>query len=230
MIRQIRHLRHVPVVNVAATCVGTTALGPGRRSVVWVQGCPFRCAGCLAPDWIPRRPARLVAPAELASELVADPAVSGLTISGGEPMLQATALTEMVQAARAIRDLSVICFTGFTIEQLQSHQSTTGVDEFLDEIDVLIDGQYVASADDGLGLRGSANQRVHHLTSRLSACGYDFTGRARAVEIRVTDRDLLLVGVPPPGLTTALDAAVDRVRDTAAYAMRSIVSSAGGLP
>src|SRR5690348_11966108 len=35
------------LVRVAATCTGTRALGPGLRSVVWVQGCPFRCAGCL---------------------------------------------------------------------------------------------------------------------------------------------------------------------------------------
>lgn len=30
-----------PPLNVAATRVGTRTLGPGVRSVVWVQGCPF---------------------------------------------------------------------------------------------------------------------------------------------------------------------------------------------
>jgi len=45
-------------VQVAETCIGTRALGPGLRSVVWVQGCPFSCAGCIAPDWIPRSPIR----------------------------------------------------------------------------------------------------------------------------------------------------------------------------
>jgi anaerobic ribonucleoside-triphosphate reductase activating protein len=30
------------------------ALGPGRRAVIWVQGCASRCAGCIAPEaWDP---------------------------------------------------------------------------------------------------------------------------------------------------------------------------------
>lgn len=45
-----------PPLNVAATRVGTRTLGPGVRSVVWVQGCPFHCLGCLAPEWIPNAP------------------------------------------------------------------------------------------------------------------------------------------------------------------------------
>jgi pyruvate-formate lyase-activating enzyme len=46
----------IPDVQAAETCVGTRALGPGLRSAVWVQGCPFRCTGCIAPDWIPPLP------------------------------------------------------------------------------------------------------------------------------------------------------------------------------
>ena len=63
------------MVNVAETCIGTKALGPGIRTVVWVQGCPLRCHGCIAPDWIPQRQARLVDPDELAAELLADQSV-----------------------------------------------------------------------------------------------------------------------------------------------------------
>src|ERR1039457_1910144 len=96
------------MVNVAETCVGTKALGPGVRSVVWVQGCPLHCHGCIAPDWIPQRQARLVHPDDLAAELLADENVSGLTLSGGEPMLQAIPLTAMVRAARRQRDMNVI--------------------------------------------------------------------------------------------------------------------------
>lgn len=44
------------MINVAEICLGTRALGPGLRSALWVQGCPFRCPGCVAPDWIPDRP------------------------------------------------------------------------------------------------------------------------------------------------------------------------------
>ncbi|AEH11670.1 MULTISPECIES: hypothetical protein [Protofrankia] len=61
------------LLNVAATCRLTRALGPGPRAVVWVQGRPFDRAGCVAPDRLPDRPARLVMPAELATELCSAP-------------------------------------------------------------------------------------------------------------------------------------------------------------
>lgn len=188
------------LVNVAATCVGTRALGPGHRSVVWVQGCPFHCQGCIAPDWIPQRPARLMTAPELVGELLADPAVDGLTFSGGEPMLQAAALAEVARLARTVRDVSLISFTGYQLAGLRKRHSSPGVAALLAEVDVLIDGQYVAERNNGRGLRGSSNQQIHHLTDRLTSSGYDFAERPRSAEIRIADQEVTLVGVPPLGL------------------------------
>ncbi|MGC4950471.1 4Fe-4S single cluster domain-containing protein [Streptomyces sp. DT224] len=199
-------------LDVAATRVGTEALGPGVRSALWVQGCPFSCAGCMAPDWIPFRPARQAAPAELARELLADARVTGLTFSGGEPMAQAAGLAEVARRAREIRDVTVICFTGYRLERLRTRPPGPGVAALLAEVDVLVDGVYVAALDDGRGLRGSANQRVHHLTGRLADTGYDFEHRTRSAEIAVNGPEALLIGVPPPGLLDAFDLAVDAVR------------------
>ncbi|MEU7830563.1 MULTISPECIES: 4Fe-4S single cluster domain-containing protein [unclassified Nonomuraea] len=186
------------MLNVAEICTATRALGPGVRAVVWVQGCPFHCRGCLAPDWIPDRPAREMTPDELAAALLSDPRVTGLTFSGGEPMAQAAGLAETARAVRAVKEVSLICFTGFRLEELAGRPAAG---ELLAEVDVLIDGRYVASRNDDRGLRGSANQRVHHLTDRLR--GLDFTGTPRRAELHVNDRDVLLVGVPPSGLTAA---------------------------
>ncbi|GLY50779.1 anaerobic ribonucleoside-triphosphate reductase activating protein [Lentzea sp. NBRC 102530] len=188
-------------LNVASTCVGTSALGPGFRSVVWVQGCPFRCRGCVAPEWIPDVPARLVGVEELAAELLADERVDGLTFSGGEPMAQAAGLAELARVARQVRDLSIVCFTGFTLAQLEERPDAP---QLLSEVDVLIDGQYVRERDDGLGLRGSANQVVHHLTGRLADVGYDFEHRERTTEVRVGEREVALVGVPTADLLVRL--------------------------
>ncbi|MCQ8773921.1 4Fe-4S single cluster domain-containing protein [Streptomyces telluris] len=200
------------VLNVAATYVGTEALGPGVRSALWVQGCPFRCAGCIAPDWIPDRPARLAGPAELAEELLADPRVTGLTLSGGEPMQQAAGLAEVVRLARQIRDVSVVCFTGHRLERLRARPPSPGVPDLLAVVDVLVDGRYVAALNDGRGLRGSSNQGIHHLTSRLADCGYDFGRGPRTAELAVRGPEALLIGVPPLGLPAAFDSAVDAVR------------------
>lgn len=196
-------------VNVAATCVGTNVLGPRTRSVVWVQGCPFRCANCLAPSWIPFCKARLVTPEKLAAELLADPAVSGLTFSGGEPMQQAPALAAVARIARRERPLTVICFSGYRLDELRDNSAPDGAAELLQEVDVLIDGRYVAALDDDQGLRGSSNQRIHHLTDALHDYRFDFEHGQRSAEIHLDNRELLLVGVPPRGLADRLDELLD---------------------
>lgn len=196
----------LPLLNIASTFQSTLALGPGMRAVVWVQGCDLRCPGCVAPEWIPREIRRLVKPEQLAEELLDNPQVTGLTFSGGEPMLQAAGLAQLARHARSQRDVSIICFTGFTIEQLVNRTPSSGVDELLAEVDVLIDGPYVASQNNNLGLRGSSNQRVLFLTERLQ--GFDLEECSRHAEIHVGDGYLVLVGVPPIGLEDALDQAI----------------------
>ena len=200
----------VPDVRVAETCVGTRALGPGLRSAIWVQGCPFRCAGCLAPDWIPQRPARNVRPGELAAELLADSGVTGLTFSGGEPMMQASAMAAVIRAARRARDVTLICFTGYRLSELRRMPPDPAVDDLLAETDVLIDGRYVAARNDSRGLRGSDNQRVHMLTDRLAGAYADLVSGPRRTEIRLRARSAMLVGVPDRRAVSAFEALAPR--------------------
>lgn len=199
-------------LNLAATCVGTRALGPGLRSVAWVQGCPFDCRGCLAPEWIPDKLAQQMDPEDLAGHLLSHPGIDGLTLSGGEPMLQAAGLAETVRLARTVRDLTVICYTGYRLNKLiGQRQPSPGAAALLAQVDVLIDGPYVAGLDDGRGLRGSTNQRVHHLTGHLS--GYPFETAPRTAELRIGGTEALMVGVPPSGLLMALDHASQHLQN-----------------
>ncbi len=199
-----------PLLNIAATCTATHALGPGVRAVVWVQGCPHACPGCLAPDWIPMRPARCVAPEDLVTEVLAHPQVTGLTFSGGEPMMQAVGLARLIRLARQQRPLSLICFSGFTLAQLRSDPPGPGVADLLGETDVLIDGRYIAAQNDNRGLRGSRNQHIHYLTDRLAA--FNFAAEPRQVEIQVGNGHALLVGVPPHGVVPLVEQAIERTR------------------
>jgi len=184
------------LISIAATCVGTRSLGPGLRSVAWVQGCPFRCPGCIAPDWIPARPGRRVTAANLAEALLADPAVAGFTFSGGEPMQQAGGLAEVIRLARRRRDLTLLCFTGYRLAELRARPPAPGVAALLAETDVLIDGGYVAAKNDDRGLRGSSNQLIHHLTGRLAHAHAELAEGPRRAEIRLRGTSALLVGVP----------------------------------
>lgn len=178
-------------------------MGPGIRSAAWVQGCPFRCQGCIAPAWIPFRGGREVYPDDLAAELLADPAVTGFTFSGGEPMRQARGLAEVITIARRQRDLTLICFTGYRLAELRTRPPGVGVAELLAQADVLIDGRYVAARNDGRGLRGSDNQRIHMLTDRLEYAAADLANGQRRTEIRLRRSTALLVGVPGPGIEEA---------------------------
>lgn len=200
----------VPFLNVAGVCPATRALGPGVRAVVWVQGCCFHCKGCVAPEWIPFRVVRLIRPEHLAEILLRDPQVEGLTLSGGEPMLQARGLARLVKIARQSRELSVVCYTGFTLEALRTRPPGPGVEELLAETDVLIDGPYVEPLNDGRGLRGSANQRIHFLTDRLK--GEDFVTTPRRVEVHLGEGWLMLVGIPPLGLDPNLPVLQQRAK------------------
>ena len=72
--------------------------GPGTRFVVFTAGCPLRCAYCHNPDtWFGRTGQRMSAAAVLALagryRRFIGAAGGGLTVSGGEPLLQRSALT-----------------------------------------------------------------------------------------------------------------------------------------
>lgn len=192
-------------LNLAEVCPDTRALGPGWRYVLWVQGCPFRCEGCIALKWRPQRVKRLVAVAALAADFLAVEEREGLTVSGGEPMLQAGAIHQLIQQVRRHRPTAtLILYTGYTLEELRT-QGHSAQQVLLDQVDVLIDGRYEQALNDNRGLRGSTNQRIHLLTAAYRNLGEDwFTGQPRQVELRFRKDDLFMVGVPPAGLDGTL--------------------------
>lgn len=189
------------VLNIAAIAARTRALGPGTRAVVWVQGCPLDCPGCLAPQWIPFVPATGMTPKEAVAQLDLEE-LTGLTFSGGEPMMQASGLAQLARLARQQKDLDIICFTGFRYERLLKNPPAPGISDLLAQVDVLIDGPFVQSLHDSIGLRGSSNQRILHLTPRLKQ--HDLESQTRNVEITISDGELGLIGIPTPAMLSAL--------------------------
>jgi anaerobic ribonucleoside-triphosphate reductase activating protein len=190
------------MLNIASFSQGTRALGPGNRAVVWVQGCPLNCPGCIAPGWIPFIDARRMPPEQLLEKFDLD-SIDGFTFSGGEPMQQAAGLARLIKLARRKKNLSLICFTGYLYERLNENPPNAGVPELLEQIDVLVDGPYVQSKNDSLGLRGSTNQRIIHLTSRLSH--HNLENQRRNLEVTVRDGEVAVIGIPTPHFNSALD-------------------------
>ena len=139
-----------------------TVLGPGKRYAVWVQGCRRNCPGCIAGNSHRAEDGFLMSTYALAQEILLSK-TTGITISGGEPFLQAEPLTEMLELVKQKRNLGVIIYTGYLFEELKD---VPFADKLLQYTDLLIDGPYVSELDDGLSLRGSSNQRVIPLTDR----------------------------------------------------------------
>ena len=133
--------------------------GPGIRYTVFTQGCPHHCEGCHNPETQCFEGGRLADTAELLTEIAANPLLTGVTFSGGEPFMQPAPLVEIARACHS-RGLSIWSYTGFTLQELHARHDTA-VEALLSEVDVLVDGDYREEERDlTLMFRGSRNQRV----------------------------------------------------------------------
>lgn len=144
---------------------GSHVLGPGRRYVIWTQGCRRRCPGCLTPESRDLYGGVEIDIDALCDDILSRPFIDGLTISGGEPFLQAEGLTLLLDKVHMGRpEMTVIVYTGYQKEELESIPYSM---RLLSYVDVLIDGQYIQSLNDGIGIRGSSNQRIIPISHRL---------------------------------------------------------------
>ena len=141
--------------------------GPGRRAVVWVQGCSKRCPGCSNPLTHSHRPQVLLTPKRLAEFILTISGIEGLTITGGEPFEQAPGVGLLCRLVRK-KGLSVMLYTGWEYKDI-CHLDNQAVRDLLDRIDILVDGAFIKRlADKDLPWRGSGNQQIRFLTDRYS--------------------------------------------------------------
>jgi len=161
------------------------ANGPGTRFVLWFQGCTLGCAGCFNPG------THAAGGREVAIDTLDFGDVDGISLSGGEPMQQPEAALALLQRART-SGLSTLMFSGYTRAEIEAQPLGPSV---LAELDVLVDGRYVAAERLATGLRGSANQRIQLLTDRYSRADVESTPIA---EVRIGPTgELTLTGVDP---------------------------------
>jgi anaerobic ribonucleoside-triphosphate reductase activating protein len=175
----------------------TNALGPGQRFALWTQGCEKRCPGCISPHSRDPAGGEVWDIPVLADKILHTPDIEGLTISGGEPFLQAAALCELIETVRSCRDLGVIIYTGYTHQELRESDQPA-IPRLLGLTDLLIDGPYQEQYNDGKSLRGSSNQLVIALSERYrdQLVWYGVDGRKIELLIK-EDGHARVVGIPP---------------------------------
>ena len=191
------------LLNLAETATGITTLGPGRRIVLWTQGCLADCPGCISPDWRPLRPAQLVNVSNLTKWILhSKQDHAGLTISGGEPMLQARGLLALWQSLlKELPDWTLILYSGYTRNQI-NHQNFEIRVKLLEGCDAFIGGQYKKELNDKVGLRGSSNQDIYlPITSRFTNDDlYSLQTSERKQQVFISGNTIHLAGIPclPP--------------------------------
>ncbi|MCL1869653.1 MAG: anaerobic ribonucleoside-triphosphate reductase activating protein [Promicromonosporaceae bacterium] len=150
-----------------------TALdGEGVRCALYLSGCLFECPGCFnEAAWS----FRLGTPYDDALEerILGDLSqsyVQGLSLLGGEPMLNTPVALRLLERVRAdLPGKDVWCWTGFTFEHIVAagHPQQRAL---LEQLDVLVDGPFRQDLKDlTLRFRGSANQRVLDVRASLAA-------------------------------------------------------------
>ena len=136
--------------------------GPGLRMVIWAQGCIHNCYKCHNPQTHKLDGGIIVNTDYIINEMKKLKLHKGITLSGGEPFLQAKGLSIIAQEAQT-NNLDVWCYTGFLFEELMSESNPNYMDnmKLLKYIDVLVDGKFIYNKKKiGLKFRGSYNQRI----------------------------------------------------------------------
>ena len=131
--------------------------GFGIRVVVFLQGCEWDCEGCHNPHLFPMDEGIEIDEIEFAKKIIKklNPMHSGITFSGGDPILQSEKLFTVIEYIRRKRPkINIWLYTGFLYKDIKDLP-------LMEEIDVLVDGPFVLKEKDiALRFRGSANQRI----------------------------------------------------------------------
>jgi len=175
---------------------GSAVDGPGVRLVGWLSSCQFRCAFCHNPDtWKLSNgmPVSLARAVEVLKQYrhSLQTMKGGLTISGGEPLMQHRFVLKLFAVAKEFKVHTALDTNGAFGERLS--------DKDLLSIDLVLLGLKAIEPDLHKRLTGMDNKPVHEFARRLAA-------QRRPIRIRF---------VVVPGFTDDMEE-IDRMADFAA--------------
>lgn len=116
--------------------------GPGKRLTFWLAGCGLGCENCINAHINDKQAPgdmmtvdQIMAIIKLAAK---DDKIDGVSLSGGEPLLQKRALTQLLKRIKAETKLTVLLYTGLTYQEISGARDT----EFLAYLDVALSGRF----------------------------------------------------------------------------------------
>lgn len=156
----MENLENVETLRIAGVVKESTVDGPGFRYVIFTQGCPHKCEGCHNPETHDFNGGKLVPIDKIVQDIKKNPLLAGVTISGGDPLMQAGQVAKLIDKLN--KKLTVMVYTGFTYEYLlKNSDDNNKYMDLLERTDILMDGKFVKELmDENLIFRGSSNQRA----------------------------------------------------------------------
>ena len=139
-----------------------TVDGPGLRYVVFMQGCPMRCQYCHNPDTWNMSGGTEITVAEILSQYEKNRPFyrnGGLTVTGGEPLMQIDFVTELLTQAQQKGIHTCIDTSGITYSP-DNRKSLDKLDKLLSATDlVMLDIKHIRS-DRHKTLTGHENSKI----------------------------------------------------------------------
>ena len=176
-------------MNIRGYCLSRVN-GPGLRFVLWTQGCSKGCKNCFNPETWSFEKYKLLTPLEI-FELIKNSNVSGVTITGGDPLEQPEELLELLILLESLNlSNGIILFTGYTIDEINKDFLLR---KSLNYIDVLIDGRFEKDQRISSSLRGSENQNIIYFSSKIKEEELNID---QEVEVGILDNEMYVTGFP----------------------------------
>lgn len=154
-------------MRIHAVLPSSRANGPGLLFVVWFQGCSRKCPGCCNPDtWDPRG-GREESVETLACLIRRAEGITGVALSGGEPLDQSESMVQLVEHVAEKRpDLTWTLFTGYN-----AWDAKVADLPIRSKFDLIVSGPYRADQprrEDDPPLLASRNQQLSFPSGRWS--------------------------------------------------------------
>ncbi|WP_157151827.1 4Fe-4S single cluster domain-containing protein [Brachyspira sp. SAP_772] len=186
------------LLNINSIRECTESEGIGKRFAIWTQGCMKRCKNCCNTHMQPIIKKHIVDCDDIIEKIQYSKKnynIEGITLLGGEPILQSKGLSYISKWCRK-NNLSVILFSGYTLEEI-NNSNFDGSLELLKYTDVLIDGEYIDELyDEKRGFIGSSNQKIYFLSDFYTQKDFDNYKGYVSLEVIIDKNTIKINGWP----------------------------------